>query len=363
MQCAANHASQIVVTSTWMSAIMITHGASYWDINGCDVSASGLNGSAIGIGGQFSAPYGALTHIIIENNVVHDSSCGGIAAAGNTNGGLPLDYLIIRGNVAYGNAKTASYDCSGISIYEPKAYDQAPGYHLLVQQNVSFNNFDCDTCHTVTTDGNGIIMDDFASSQQSSGTPYQPATLVENNLAFNNGGMGIHSFFSENITFRNNTAWGDLQDPQHCSGGYEIGAEFSSNIQFYNNLAEATRATLCNSPVYAMEVYGGGISTGISIDWILAYGVGGHDIAIEDAPAVSLGHGNWQGTNPKLIGPFRPTTLPQVSQIFAAFLPAKGSSALAPYGGSVAVSPANDLLGNTRRTKGTADLGAIQVGP
>ena len=43
------------------------------------------------------------------------------------------------------------------------------------------------------TDGNGIIIDDGRNSQAFVGTPgvsYKGATLVSNNLAFNNGGAG-----------------------------------------------------------------------------------------------------------------------------------------------------------------------------
>ena len=42
---------------------------------------------------------------------------------------------------------------------------------------------------------------------QAQGTPFTAATLVENNLSFNNGGAGVKVFETSNATIRNNTVW------------------------------------------------------------------------------------------------------------------------------------------------------------
>ena len=48
------------------------------------------------------------------------------------------------------------------------------------------------------TDGNGIIYDTCRG---------EGATLIENNLCYDNGGRGIHAFMSDNITIRHNTVY------------------------------------------------------------------------------------------------------------------------------------------------------------
>ena len=359
LQCAPNFASKIAVTTQYMNGISILHGGSYWDIKGCDVSSA--TATAITAGGSFSAPYGPITHIIIDGNYTHDSACMGIGAGANGNNGLPVDYIIFRNNIAYNNARTATVDCSGIGLYEPVAADSAPGYHILVQGNISYNNFDCDACHAQTSDGNGIIIDDFLHTQNP-GVPYTPATLVENNLAVNNGGNGIHIFLSQNVTVRNNTAWGNVQDPKHC-GGYEIGSILAVNVQFYDNLAYATGHTNCNGATIAgLTVLAGGSAVGTTVGWNMAYNLWGNNFALISATGVSKPQGNWTGTDPHFAAPFRPTGPVPASELLAAFTPTTGSKALMPYGGIISDQSPTDITGKTRRTHGTADLGVIQVG-
>ena len=360
LQCAPDHASRIRAAVPFQAAIAITHGGAYWDIAGCDVVATGVDGSAIAIAGGYSGPFGALHHIVIENNIVHDSSCNGISVEGRGNAGQPVDYLIIRNNIVQGNAVSAPRGCSGISIDAPIPYDNEPGYHLLLQQNIAYNNLACVTCRPVTTAGNGLVLDDFRHAQ-TSGQPYRAASLVENNLIFNNGGNGIQVSLSDNVRIRHNTSRGNLQDRNHCAGAYEIGAVMSANIIVTNNIADATRAKMCNGQISALYEFGGDQSTGDLFDWNLAHAVGPVAAAFDSSVKFAWGPHNLVGPDPQLTAPVTPTGPLALSQIVAGFVPKRSSPAL--LHGTAADSPMIDLLGTKRRLAGAADLGAIQVGP
>jgi hypothetical protein len=360
LRCAPQHRSMIRVDTPYMMGILVTHGGAFWTIDGCDVSATGTDGSAVAIGGGFSAPFGALHHIVVTNNIAHDSACGGIAVDGAGNGDQALDYVILRGNIVYGNAGASARGCSGVSIAAPAAYDQAPGYHLLIQRNIVYDNSDCAPCHPVTRAGDGVALRDFRHSQ-TPGQPYAAASLIENNLTFDNGGSGIGVVLSDNVRVRNNTAWGDVRDDRHCDGGYEIGAVLSSHVAIVDNIAATVRSTVCRSRVIALFDYGGGLAEGDAIDWNIAHGLAGADVADDGAAGFAWGPHNQIGSDPMLAGPVSGHAPIAVSQIVAAFVPRSASPALRH--GTVGDSPETDLVGTPRRTAAPADLGAIQVGP
>ena len=271
LQCWRNFASHVVVTTANMAGIFLFHGAAYWDIRGCDIAGSGLNASAISVGGSFSAPFGAVHHIVIENNSVHGASCAGIGVGGNGNisGGTayPVDYITIRNNNVYQNSTTSSAHCSGIDIYEPIQYDTLPGYHLIIQGNVVDWNNDCDTCTTPPTDGNGIILDSFNYSGNPipGYTTYSPATLIAGNTLYDNGGKGIHVFQSQNVTISGNYAWGDNEDATVCAntrgGGDEIDALYSKAITVTGNEAQASIGTCSGYQTYAFADVPNGTSS------------------------------------------------------------------------------------------------------
>jgi parallel beta-helix repeat protein len=189
-------------------------------------------GSAINVGRRNH-------HVEILRNVVHDAGCGGISAQ-------ETDYLRIEKNISYRNAHRSGYMCSGISIYQAVAYDNAPGFHNIIRGNISYENENKVTWYWngkhFVTDGNGIIIDDFRQTQGNTGRPrYTPATLIENNIVFNNGGRGINIYQSDNVVVRNNTSFKNLRSTNldgHLNG--ELTTFFSSNIRFYNNIAYAS---------------------------------------------------------------------------------------------------------------------------
>jgi hypothetical protein len=179
-------------------------------------------------------------YVTLQNNYVHDCGCNGIS-------GRESDYITVRRNVTRDNARFSEFNCSGISIYQPRMLDEEPGTHILVSQNVSFENevripfrplgFN------VPTDGNGIILDDFNNTQSfgDEPNPYEPftaETIVENNLVFSNGGAGIKTFEVENVTIRNNTSYhNNFVLQEFTSGSGEIILQvLGGEALVYNNL-------------------------------------------------------------------------------------------------------------------------------
>ena len=179
-------------------------------------------------------------YVRLENNYVHDCGCGGIS-------GRESDYMTIQRNVARDNAKYSPFNCSGISIYQPRMLDQEEGVHILIKDNVSFENevrlAFAPLGFSRPTDGNGIILDDFNNTQSFSNEPnttpaYVAETVVENNLVFRNGGSGIKTFEVQNVTIRNNTSYhNNYVLEEFTSNTAEIGLQvLGGEALIYNNL-------------------------------------------------------------------------------------------------------------------------------
>lgn len=178
-------------------------------------------------------------HTRIFKNEIHDAGCGGVS-------GQETDYLHIESNIIYRNSFRSPFLCSGISIYQAVPFDSKPGFHNIIRGNISFANENKRAkADGTVTDGNGIIIDDFRHTQGQKLLPkYKAATLVENNIVFDNGGRGIHIFQSDNVVVRNNTAFKNLKSGNlYGSTNGELSAFFSSNVRFYNNIAYAASSS------------------------------------------------------------------------------------------------------------------------
>ena len=204
----------------------------------------------------------ASDHVAVRDNYVHDCGCNGIS-------GRSSDYVTVERNVTAHNAKTNPYNCSGISVYQPVAFDQAPGPHIVVRANVAFGN-ECTLPFDIPgtqfnfpypTDGNGIILDDFNNGQRADNDPfknvaYTQETIVENNLAFDNGGAGIRVFQVREATIRHNTTHHNQRVlEQHPSRNGEIGlAGIAGTVVLANNIA--VQAPGRNADAVTFEDYG-----------------------------------------------------------------------------------------------------------
>ena len=196
-------------------------------------------------------------YVTVRNCYVHDCGCGGF-------GGRTGDYLTFEDNVAVGNARDSPYNCSGISIYHPKQLDDAPGPHIVVRRNVTFGN----ACRqpfsvagfTTPTDGNGIILDDYANDQAdidptgSANPAYTAVTLIEGNLSFGNGGAGIKTYKVPNAVVRHNTAYHNNYVLADYGAGSvaEIGFEYvDGHVEATDNIGVAAHGRASNAFYYA----------------------------------------------------------------------------------------------------------------
>lgn len=206
-------------------------GANYIKIDGFDITGSSQSGISI----QDSH------HVEVTNNKSYNNMGAGIYSRLS-------DFLLVEGNVTYGNAADAV--TSGISIHMPQEHKDAGnsnGFRIIVRGNVAYDNLTKTRGHT---DGNGIIFDDFLlRNKRVSGLykefpgikPYTYPALIENNLVYRNGGAGITVYATDNVTVRNNTAWHNGLDPLNKGtwrGEYK-NTSASSNV-WVNNIAVST---------------------------------------------------------------------------------------------------------------------------
>ncbi|MEH1765130.1 MAG: right-handed parallel beta-helix repeat-containing protein [Nostoc sp.] len=233
--------------NTW-NGILISNGASYIEINGLEVVGNNANitldyamsqktnklnpltsGSCINVDGRKN---GHSHHIRIVNNKVHGCGGAGISA-------IQSDYVTIDNNVVFDNAWYSVYGCSGISMLSNWNFDNKQGYKMFVINNKTYNNRMYIPWIAVgkITDGNGIIIDSTRNDNDSKLGAYKGRTLVKNNLAFNNGGSGIHAFLSDHVDIINNTAVLNNQSPE-IKGG-QIFAHTSSDVRILNNILYA----------------------------------------------------------------------------------------------------------------------------
>ena len=178
-------------------------------------------------------------HFQALNNLAHDCGGAGITAEHH-------DWYWFEGNTVYNDAEFNGYQSSGLSIYEPTAVsftptsaDYSAAYHIIVKNNVAYDNGEWYVPGD-HTDGNGIILDDFLHTQSDNvGYPYK--TLVEGNTTYGNGARGIHAFHSNNAVVTGNVAYGNNRDtriPGIWRG--ELSNAFGNNNSWTNNKATAT---------------------------------------------------------------------------------------------------------------------------
>lgn len=173
-------------------------------------------------------------HVNILNNRLHD--CGGA--------GIQLgrfDYALVENNVVYNNAKYNPVQSSGIGMFQARAFDDAPGYHIIIRNNRSYNNINLVLSGRPigTSDGNGIIVDNF-QNEGATNVSYPHRTLIENNLSYNNGGKGLHLFKSDNVDVFNNTVYHNNTDTQNTgTWRAELSLVYSKDTVWRNNIGVA----------------------------------------------------------------------------------------------------------------------------
>jgi hypothetical protein len=306
------------------NGILINNGASYIEVNGLEVIGNNdnvtldyamsqktnklnplTNGNCINVDGRKS---GHTHHIRIVNNKVH--KCGGVGIAA-----IQSDYVTIDNNVVFDNAWYSVYGCSGISMLSNWNFDNNRGYKMFVTNNKTYNNrmFIPWIAVGKITDGNGIIIDTSRNNQNNSKLgAYKGRTLVKNNLAFNNGGSGIHTFLSDRVDIVNNTAVLNNQSPEIKNG--QIFANVSSDTRILRNILYAYPGKPVNSSnknknvIYDYNIYLNSSKVNVK---------GTHDIVADSKflkkyPTLEKISGNWKWRLDKQNPPMQTYTEPDL---------------------------------------------------
>ncbi|WP_064691461.1 choice-of-anchor Q domain-containing protein [Rhizobium aegyptiacum] len=312
----------------------ISVNANYVVVNGFDIG--GANGDGIEANN--------VHHVQILNNKVHGSGESGIQFNQS-------DFIRIEGNETYNNASTGWF--SGISIYQNRNITgdtSTDGYRTIVRNNISHDNVTKSGEHT---DGNGIIIDDFQSTQTSGYPNYTFKTLVENNLVYENGGKGIQVTWSDSVTVKNNTAYHNNQDPLNTGTWRgELSNSASSNNTWVNNVAVADPSLNQNNT--AIDNTSTDAYTNKNIVWannITYNGTAGQaSVKTDGGNAMpSSTEGNKLGVDPKFLGASSDD-----------FHLGSGSAAIDSGTSKYGVSSV-DLDGDAR-VVGTVDMGAYESG-
>lgn len=261
LQCVTFDACKIRVTTGTLDGMRVS--ASYWGVQGWEVDNTSTNA---GGGSCFTAvpPTRAtnIHHIIFANNVADVCPLGGFGSGNNVTAGV--DYIEIVGNLSYGAGTSNTYCGSNISVYEPVASDTLPGTHIYVGGNFAIASTNPSGCY----DGNGIIFDTFDGDQQPMVQSYAYQSVIDNNIALANGGVGVRMEYNNagpgpthaKLYARHNTAWGN------SNGSYQYGNPTCGDFQIYDmvnaevfqNIASTNQVGcygFAANPLYAFETY------------------------------------------------------------------------------------------------------------
>jgi parallel beta-helix repeat protein len=273
------------------------------------------------------------TNVVIKNCEVYECGGGGIATT-------EADYLTIENNKTYNCAWYSIYANSGLSVFHAYNSDNnSTDYKTILRKNISYGNeqkvpWPDASCQY--TDGNGLIIDDFRNTQASStirGQVYTGKTLVENNLVYNNGGRGVHAYYTDNCTFINNTSYNNNATSSINEG--EITIVSSNNCTVFNNILYARTGKKGNS-------YSGG-ATGLQ---------SGNNLIFNYTGTLGFGNvsnGDILGTDPKFITNGSNFQLQSTSPAVDA-----GSTLTGLF-------PTTDILGSARPYNNVrADIGAYE---
>lgn len=184
-----------------------------------------FNSNGISIEGRKNKPGQKPHHIIIRHCTVGKCAGGGIA-------GLETDYLTIEDCNVFNNAWFMRYGGSGITTLNNWAFDDAPGYHIIIRRNKVWNNKTLVPWEHIgkLSDGNGILLDvtDLAQGATNPNADavvqntvtskpkdtvatkrpeWKGRALIANNISAFNGGSGIHTFRTKHVDIINNTTY------------------------------------------------------------------------------------------------------------------------------------------------------------
>jgi len=356
--------------------ISVNTGVNYVIFEGFEITSNNNNNAGPCISIENQSPSAISHHIWLMNSDLYN--CGISGLQWNF-----ADWLFVVHNVLHDNAHSVSPNClngSGLTFYEPlglAGYTPTAGnpdywhsnttgrtYNMVVAYNAIYHNYNDPTCGP-TTDGDGIIMDNFSASQQMHGCadivgtsgatcPYGGNVLIMGNAVWGNGGYGIGVFSmfgppdsTAHIDIINNTSYSNSWDMTNTgSFGGALLMNQATNVTVWNNIGiTVTGSRTCvNTGISCSAIDANGVSTD-SWKTNLTYSGGQLNFANGATyPTVGVNH-NLDGSNPNL------TTLNPITTIAGT-----GAQNFALQAGSPAISfgQAFDLW----QQSGTVDAGA-----
>jgi len=207
-----------------------------------------FNTNGIFVEGRRNPPDAKPHHVIIRKNTVGKMPGGGIVA-------IEADHITIEDNKVFENAWYMEYAGSGITLLNNWAFDDAPGYHVIIRRNMVWNNRTMVPWERTgkLSDGNGILLDVtdqattggatnpnadavVAAEAKPDAKPKRPVwkarSLIANNLSAFNGGSGIHTFRTSHVDIVNNTTYWNGSTVNY----EELFANRSTDIVILNNV-------------------------------------------------------------------------------------------------------------------------------
>ena len=295
-------------------------------------------------------------HVLIKQCRVSGCSGNGIAGSPQyrTKGNLmtgPLDFITIEDNEVSDCGFWNQYQCSGISLWEANDAGlgrDSSGYNLIIRRNICRGNENKigQNGQTVdkATDGEGIIIDTFNANH------YPHATLVEGNLAYDNGGRGIEAVNSHNVTLRYNTLYHNNRNKlQGTWRQGEIENDGGTNFLAENNICACGTNTAWRA---ALVIHSFGAPVTAALNDNLLFGPANFVPREVDAfPQAVLTETNTLTCDPRFV-------LGSVNSTNADFRLQAGSPAIQSANGSPAPRP--DLAGNLTPQGQPHNRGAYQ---
>ncbi len=270
--------------------------------------------------GQQNHPH----HIRILNNSIFKCPGAGISM-------IQSDYITVDNNKIWGNAWYSQWAHSGCTIYQSWGIDTNTTTKIFVTRNLVYDNRSLVNwvVTSALSDGNGIIFDDSKHTQNgSTHGVYAGRTLIANNISFNNGGAGIHSFSSAHVDIVNNTGYYNGQVVNYAN----IYAVDSKDVRVLNNV-------MVSAPGKPLTWNSG--DTNVTYDYNVYYGdqqpivMGPHDIK----------------ENPLFVNA-------SIDPLVANFHISQGSPAIDK--GTSALTLVSDYEGRPRPQNGLMDIGAYE---
>lgn len=182
------------------------------------------------------SPRDLIHHIRVADNLVERCSSGGIFLRW-------ADWLYVENNIVRENCWTSTFDApAGLTLMGYANFDAQDNIpKILVAGNRASGNRvyvpnypEPPAPKTKFFNGNGILLDGNSWSKQRATLA---RTLVQNNLAFDNGGCGIQMWGCHRLDVVNNTVWHNGTTPELKWG--QVGFTNCKDIRFTNNIVVA----------------------------------------------------------------------------------------------------------------------------